>query len=91
MNSGDLFLRNDHTFLQAGVPITTASFYGRATKEQLRDVFKGHNDSEIPLFDERVEILHQAGQTLLEVGTLLLPLTLKKISQVSHKIKKFSP
>lgn len=50
--------------------MTTASFYAGVTREQLKEVFKGHNDSEIPLFGERLDILHQAGRKLLEVSQM---------------------
>ncbi|XP_003738070.1 queuosine salvage protein [Galendromus occidentalis] len=52
--------------LKDAVPITSATFYASVSREKLKEVFRGHNDSEIPLFDERLNILHQAGRKLLE-------------------------
>lgn len=44
-----------------------ASFYSTVSKEQLKMIFRSNNGSEIPLFDQRLEILHQAGAILKEV------------------------
>jgi hypothetical protein len=56
--------------LDEGLPVTTPSWWrrGRATDEQLRNVFRGATVEEIPLLDERVRILREAADVLREVG-----------------------
>ncbi|XP_068626805.1 queuosine 5'-phosphate N-glycosylase/hydrolase isoform X2 [Battus philenor] len=49
-----------------GVDIANPEFYSKITKEQLWDIMKGDNDVSIPLFDERLRVLHEVGAILLE-------------------------
>ena len=53
---------------QNGVPMHKPSFYGKMTLDQLKDVFKSCNDTEIPLIQERLESLHEASTVLNEVS-----------------------
>ncbi|XP_022662100.1 queuosine salvage protein-like isoform X4 [Varroa destructor] len=52
--------------LEENIPMIEASFYSTVSKEQLKMIFRSNNGSEIPLFDQRLEILHQAGAILKE-------------------------
>ena len=54
--------------LGAGIPITSPSFYANITREQLLDIFRADPGckEQIPLFDERLEIMRSAGKTLCE-------------------------
>jgi hypothetical protein len=52
--------------LQAGIPITTAEYYSKVSAEELRSVLKSDSSSDIPLFEERLKILHESGNTLLK-------------------------
>jgi hypothetical protein len=56
--------------LDEGVPITSPSFWANeeeCTEEVLRNVFRSDTDEEIPLFEERLQCLREAGQVLEEV------------------------
>lgn len=52
------------------IPITSPDFWikeDECTEELLRHVFRSATDEEIPLFDERVNCLREAGNILDEV------------------------
>ncbi len=53
------------------IPITSSDFWqdeNECTTEKFRHVFRSATDEEIPLFDERVSCLREAGKVLYEVG-----------------------
>ncbi|KAJ5239110.1 hypothetical protein N7468_003729 [Penicillium chermesinum] len=53
--------------LEEGIPITTPDFWvdeEKCTKEVLRHVFRSATDEEIPLLQERLECLREAGDVL---------------------------
>ncbi|KAJ5760332.1 hypothetical protein N7520_007488 [Penicillium odoratum] len=53
--------------LDEGIPITTPDFWvneSECTEEVLRHVFRSATDEEIPLFQERVQCLREAGDVL---------------------------
>ncbi|KAI9836445.1 MAG: hypothetical protein M1819_001477 [Sarea resinae] len=55
--------------LEEDIPITSPDFWqdeNEATVEVLRHVFRSATDEEIPLFDERVACLREAGRVLYE-------------------------
>ncbi|CAG9796875.1 unnamed protein product [Diatraea saccharalis] len=52
--------------LKEGHDITNPSYYSKITKEQLSVIMRGDNDTPIPLFEERLSVLHEAGAILLE-------------------------
>lgn len=52
------------------IPITTPDFWvdeSKCTEELLRHVFRSATDEEIPLFQERVKCLREAGDVLCNV------------------------
>lgn len=56
------------------IPITSPDFWQNedaCTEEVLRHVFRSATAEEIPLFQERVACLREAGQVLCEVSRLL--------------------
>lgn len=55
--------------LDEGVPITTPCFWNhpRASDETLRKVFRSATDEEMPLLDQRIAMLREAGKELSEV------------------------
>lgn len=58
-----------------GIPITTPDFWvneSECTEEVLRHVFRSATDEEIPLFQERVQCLREAGEVLCNVCSLIL-------------------
>jgi len=50
--------------MKEGVPILDASFLSKVTPEQMAHIFRGN--IELPLLQERTDIFHEVGQTLLE-------------------------
>lgn len=60
------------TMLNADIPITTPDFWvneTECTEELLKHVFRSATDEEIPLFQERVQCLREAGEVLCNVCT----------------------
>jgi hypothetical protein len=54
-----------------GIPITTPCFWQdqeECSDELLKHIFRSSNSTPLPLLDERIKILRQAGQILYEVG-----------------------
>lgn len=52
------------------IPITSSDFWqneDECTEEVLRHVFRSSTEEEIPLFQERIACLREAGQILYEV------------------------
>lgn len=57
------------------IPITTPDFWvdeAECTEELLRHVFRSATDEEIPLFQERVQCLREAGDVLCNVRLMSL-------------------
>ncbi|KAG9230378.1 hypothetical protein BJ875DRAFT_472354 [Amylocarpus encephaloides] len=55
--------------LEEGIPITSSDFWqneDECSEEVLRHVFRSATDEEIPLFDDRVKCLREAGKVLHE-------------------------
>ena len=48
--------------LKVGIPITDPDFMATATKEQIETVFRSDTAGKIPLLDERVKAINEAGQ-----------------------------
>ena len=52
--------------LDSGFALTDPRVYASISTADLRHVFRSETAEEIPLFDERLEILHQVGQRLID-------------------------
>ncbi|XP_047035965.1 queuosine salvage protein [Helicoverpa zea] len=52
--------------IKNGIDITNPEYYSKITEDQLRDIMKGDNAATIPLFNERISVLHEVGAILLE-------------------------
>ncbi|KAJ8735232.1 hypothetical protein PYW07_006852 [Mythimna separata] len=52
--------------LKNGVDITNPKFYSTITKDELQFLMKGDNEATIPLFEERIAVLHEVGKILLD-------------------------
>lgn len=59
--------------LDEGIPITTPRFWydEKTSDEDLKHVFRSATEEAMPLLDQRVAILKDAGMELTEVGCLL--------------------
>ena len=55
--------------LDDGIPLTTPAYWNRpeCTDDMMRHVFRSATDEEMPLLDERVQILREAGKIMHEV------------------------
>lgn len=53
--------------LEKGLPLTDPKYYSAIDKKTAGEIFKGINGTEIPLLNERVEILHENGRILIKV------------------------
>lgn len=53
---------------QNDVNITDANFYANITEKKLAEILKSDSDTPIPLLEERVAVLREAGKVLLEVN-----------------------
>ncbi|XP_072051290.1 queuosine 5'-phosphate N-glycosylase/hydrolase-like isoform X3 [Amphiura filiformis] len=52
--------------LDEGIPITSPSYYASMTLEQLQYVFRSYTSTPIPLLEQRLKHLHEAGKVLQE-------------------------
>ncbi|XP_029462080.1 queuosine salvage protein [Rhinatrema bivittatum] len=52
--------------LDEGIPITDASYYATITLDQLKHVLRSDTDVPLPLIEERLQVLREAGNILLE-------------------------
>lgn len=53
---------------QNDVNITDANFYANITEKNLAEILKSDSVTPIPLLEERVAVLREAGKVLLEVS-----------------------
>ena len=68
-----------HSYAITDIPITTPSFYAdelECPNEKLAYVFRSSTEEEIPLLQERIDCLREAGRVLEEVGSNRLALLL---------------
>ncbi|CAG8441665.1 3124_t:CDS:10 [Ambispora leptoticha] len=75
--------------LQKGIPITTPDFY--ASKERLSDleikqIFKSETSEDIPLLEERIESIRQAGKILTERFNGTFATCIQQANQSSLKL-----
>ena len=54
-------------YFQNGINITDANFYAEITEKKLAEILKSDSDIPIPLLEERLAVLREAGKVLLEV------------------------
>ncbi|KAL4238109.1 hypothetical protein ACF0H5_002821 [Mactra antiquata] len=52
--------------IDEGIPVTDPQYYANITKDQLAHIFRSDSDYEIPMFAQRLEVLQDAGQVLLQ-------------------------
>ncbi|GBP42806.1 Queuosine salvage protein [Eumeta japonica] len=51
---------------EEGFDIANPNFYSKITEEQLRHIMRGDNEISIPLFEQRLKILHEVGLVLID-------------------------
>ncbi|KAI9323118.1 UPF0553 protein C9orf64-like protein [Dichotomocladium elegans] len=52
--------------LANGIPITSPAYYAHASPEEFKSIFASATAEPIPMFDQRVSVIHEAGQILLD-------------------------
>ena len=64
-----------HSLSKLDIPITTPSFWTseECTDETLKKVFRSETEEEIPLLQERMDILREVGRVLQDVSPAFLP------------------
>lgn len=55
-----------HVHVFSGIPLTDPNFYATITKDKLAHVFRSDSEYEIPLIEERLQVIQEAGKVLLE-------------------------
>lgn len=50
----------------SGIPFTDPAYYASITKDQLAHVLRSDSDYDMPLFEERLQVLQEAGANLLQ-------------------------
>ena len=63
--------RASEAHASTGIPITSSDFWQSeddCSKDLMKWVFRSATNEEIPLFDERLSCLREAGRILYEVG-----------------------
>ncbi|KAI9228918.1 MAG: hypothetical protein DHS80DRAFT_27109 [Piptocephalis tieghemiana] len=54
------------TALASGIPITDPAWYSKASDDELKDIFRSDTTDQIPLLQERVNVLRECGRVLVE-------------------------
>ncbi|KAK3587552.1 hypothetical protein CHS0354_004839 [Potamilus streckersoni] len=52
--------------LDEGIPVTNPNFYANVSKEQFAQIMRSDSECDIPLLEERLQILHETGKILLQ-------------------------
>jgi len=61
--------------LAENVPVTTASIYAsdeQLTDEQIGYIFRSDTEEQIPLLQQRIKLMRDAGRVLVEVKNIIL-------------------
>ena len=56
---------------QEGIPITDPNYYASISHQDFMKVFRSDSDYDIPMVEERIEVMHEAGKALLKVSSFL--------------------
>ena len=56
---------------QEGIPITDPNYYASISHQDFMKVFRSDSDCDIPMVEERIEVMHEAGKALLKVSSFL--------------------
>lgn len=74
------------TLFQEGYDITNPEYYSKITAEQLKTIMRGDNEVKIPLFTERMSVLHETGAILLEKYNGTFTTCLKEANKSALKL-----
>ena len=54
-------------YAQAGYKITDPNHFAAISRQDLFDIFRSDSDIQMSMMEERLQLLHEAGRTLLDV------------------------
>ena len=60
-----------YSYKQNGIDLTDPNCYTSISKEKFAEIFKSDSEYEIPMLEERYDVLREAGKKLLEVICVL--------------------
>uniref|UniRef100_A0A2A4JMB4 Queuosine 5'-phosphate N-glycosylase/hydrolase n=1 Tax=Heliothis virescens TaxID=7102 RepID=A0A2A4JMB4_HELVI len=72
--------------IKNGIDITNPEYYSKITEDQLRDIMRGDNEATIPLFNERISVLHEVGAILLQKYNGTFVTCLKEANKSAEKL-----
>ncbi|XP_063828367.1 queuosine 5'-phosphate N-glycosylase/hydrolase [Ostrinia nubilalis] len=72
--------------LKEGHNVTNPEYYSKITADDLRHIFRSDNDAEIPLFGERLSVLHEVGSILIDKYNGTFTTCLKLASKSAEKL-----
>ncbi|XP_012545868.2 queuosine 5'-phosphate N-glycosylase/hydrolase [Bombyx mori] len=72
--------------IKEGYDITNPEYYSKITTEQLEMIMRGDNEAKIPLFTERMSVLHETGAILLEKYNGTFTTCLKEANKSALKL-----
>ncbi|XP_072947524.1 queuosine 5'-phosphate N-glycosylase/hydrolase [Epargyreus clarus] len=74
--------------IKKGQDITNPEYYSKITKEDLKTIMKGDTEAEIPLFDQRISVLHEVGTILIDKYNGTFETCLKEADKSAVKLLK---
>ncbi|CAH0592127.1 unnamed protein product [Chrysodeixis includens] len=72
--------------IKEGIDITNPEYYSKITEDQLRTIMRGDNEATIPLFEQRLSVLHEVGSILLEKYNGTFVTCLKEANKSATKL-----
>ncbi|KAG6445927.1 hypothetical protein O3G_MSEX004198 [Manduca sexta] len=72
--------------IKEGHDISNPDYYSKISEEQLRNIMRSDNDTQIPLFKERISILREVGKILLEKYNGTFVTCLKEANKSAKKL-----
>lgn len=71
---------------QEGFDITNPQYYSKITENELKTILRSDNNAQVPLFNERLSILHEVGKVLIEKYNGTFTTCLKLANKSAEKL-----
>jgi len=75
-------------FIILGVPLTDASYFATMTKEQFAAAFRSDSEFDIPMIEDRYDVITTAGKVLLQKYDGKFSNVLKKCDKSAQTLLK---
>ncbi|KAL0851594.1 hypothetical protein ABMA28_007375 [Loxostege sticticalis] len=72
--------------LKEGIDITNPQYYSKITENELKTILRSDNNAQVPLFNERLSILHEVGKVLIEKYNGTFTTCLKLANKSAEKL-----